>query len=229
MKKKKRNWIYSLMLIGYILILPNCDKKEEDSKIVKDSDGNVYHTVNIGTQVWLVENLKTTKYRNGEAIPEVKIVKDWIYLPTGAYCDYSNTASNSDIYGRLYNWHAVNDNRNICPIGWHVPSNEEWVTLFENLGGVYDAGGKMKEMGTSHWNSPNYGATNVSGFTALPGGYNRGTYDPFFGIALYARWWSATEAQGDASYDYNIDYNTDNVSRSFHAKWGGHSVRCIKD
>ena len=138
---------------------------------VVDIDGNVYNTVTIGTQVWMVENLKTTKYRNGDAIPNVTGNASWVALSTGAYCWYNNDAATyKATYGALYNWYAVGDSRNIAPSGWHVATDSEWTTLSTFLGGESIAGDKLKEIGTSHWLSPNTGATNSNGFTAFPGG-----------------------------------------------------------
>jgi len=135
-----------------------------------DIDGNVYETVTIGTQVWMAENLKVTHYRNGNTILHIIDWFSWFTL-TGAYCEYDNDVNNVAVYGRLYNWYAVNDSRYIAPVGWHVPSDAEWLTLVDYLGGDTVADGKMKEIGTTHWVSPNTGATNESGFSALPGGY----------------------------------------------------------
>ena len=175
-----------LASIMLLFTLVSCSKKDDpfnqvnnqNAATVTDIDGNVYHTVTIGTQTWMVENLKTTRYRNGEAIPNITDNASWAALITCAYCDYNNIPSNSITYGKLYNWYAVNDSRNIAPMGWHVSTDAEWTTLTTFLGGTSIAGGKLKENGTIHWNSPNVGATNETGFSALPGGYrlNSGFY-----------------------------------------------------
>ena len=194
---------------------------------VTDIDGNVYHTVTIGTQVWMVENLKTTKYRDGTAIPNVTVNSGWTDYTTGYYCDYDNTPSNSIIYGRLYNWDAVYDSHNIAPIGWHVPSDAEWTTLINYLGGDTVAGGKMKESGLTHWINPNVGANNSSSFTALPGGFreNCGTFNS---IGINGSWWSTTEHWGGAWY--RSLNNTDiSVVSDYMDKANGYSIRCIKD
>ena len=125
---------YSLAIMGmFLLLISGCKKGVNKNNLpanaVKDIDGNVYHTVTIGTQVWMVENLKVTKYRDGTPIPNKTDATEWGSLTTGAYCDYDNTVSNSTIYGKLYNWYAVNDWRNIAPTGWHVPTDAEWTTL----------------------------------------------------------------------------------------------------
>jgi len=207
---------------------------------VTDIDGNVYQTVKIGDQLWMAENLKVTHYRNGDAIPNVTDSTDWGNLTTGAYCNYYNDANNATTYGRLYNWYAVNDSRNIAPEGWHVPSDEEWKTLEMYLGmSQSDAddsgrrgtgvGGKMKEAGTEHWNSPNTGATNESGFSALPGGYRsyKGTY--YYGRGYFAHFWSSTEYDSDGAWYRDLYYNDSGVWRGYINERDGVSVRCVRD
>jgi uncharacterized protein (TIGR02145 family) len=142
---------------------------------VTDGDGNVYNTVTIGTQIWMKGNLKTMKFNYGTSIPNVTDNTTWAGLTSAAYCWYNNDAATyKTTYGALYNWYAVdvasNDGKNVCPAGWHIPSDAEWTTLTDYLGGASVAGSKLKETGTTHWLSPNTGATNESGFTALPGG-----------------------------------------------------------
>jgi uncharacterized protein (TIGR02145 family) len=195
---------------------------------VTDIDGNVYNTITIGTQVWMAENLKTTKYRNGNAIPNVTDNATWAALTTGAYCNYNNDANNVAIYGRLYNWYALSDSRNIAPIGWHVSTDAEWTTLTSYLGGETGAGGKLKETGTSHWASPNTGATNQTGFTALPGGarfYN----GPFDFFEYTGCWWTSTEGSTSSAWGISMYYNDGNKPRTNFPKYYGFSVRCVKD
>src|ERR1035437_4904310 len=128
-------------------------------------------SVTICTQSWMLKNLDVSTYRNGDLIPEVTDGSAWSALTAGAWCWYNNdSATNASTYGKLYNWYAVNDPRGLAPTGWHVPSDAEWTTLSTCLGGNAVAGGAMKETGTTHWTSPNTGATNSSGFTGLPGG-----------------------------------------------------------
>ncbi|MCK4448089.1 MAG: fibrobacter succinogenes major paralogous domain-containing protein, partial [Candidatus Marinimicrobia bacterium] len=174
----------------------------------------------------MAENLKVTHYRNGDPIPNVTDNTDWSNLTTGAYCNYDNNGSNVTTYGRLYNWHAVSDARQIAPAGWHVPSDEEWQTLVDYLGGSGVAGGKMKETGTTHWNSPNTGATNESGFSALPGGYrylDGGYYD----MGYYAYFWSSTEGSSGSAWSRHLYYDHSEVGRYFEGKRLGFSVRCV--
>lgn len=191
---------------------------------VIDIDGNIYHSVIIGTQVWMVENLKTTKYNDGTPIP-YNSDYSWDELMTAAYGWYDNDISHKADYGALYNWYAVNSGK-LCPPGWHVPSDEEWNILAEYLGGYKIAGGKMKEAGTSHWgllSSP--APTNESGFTGLPGGIHS---SGFIGIGYYGIWWSTTTGEyGSNCYYLSHDHLDLGFSTSENGR--GMSVRCIKD
>jgi len=226
MNKKKRIWIYSLIVIG-LVFANGCKKDDGDKNTVKDIDGNVYHTVTIGTQVWMVENLKVTHFRNGDAIPEVTD-NSWNNLGTIAYCNYENTRNKDTIatYGRLYNWYAVHDSRNIAPSGWHVPADDEWTKLTEYLGGESIACAKLQETGTLHWlNNNNEGATNETGFTALPGGRRHHT-DEFGFMREYGYWWSTTEHLTSFAWYRFMDWNFD---RKYDYKGNGFSVRCVKD
>ncbi|MBN1893213.1 hypothetical protein JW906_01910, partial [bacterium] len=195
------------------------------------NDGKIYQTVKIGTQWWMAENLRETKYRNGSAIPNVTTYSTWASLYSGARCAYENKQSNADEYGYLYNWYAVNDSRDIAPQGWHVPTDSEWQTLVDYLGGESGAGGKMKETGTSHWISPNSGATNESGFTALPGGCysynNKGTFNY---LGYHAYFWSSTQYDIWLAWYRNLNYYHSNVDRNYSSgKSSGISVRLVKD
>ena len=198
---------------------------------VTDIDGNVYHTVKIGTQTWLTENLRTTKYRNGNLIPNITDGTEWGNLTTGAYSDHSNTPTNSSIYGKLYNFYTVANPGNLCPKGWHVPTDAEWTTLTTYLGGENVAGGKMKEVGTAHWQSPNTDATNESGFTALPCGLRNKNGSFYSSIGSYGGWWSSTEYAYDtkvAILRYMGNYDGGVYSKK-DFKTFGLSVRCLKD
>ncbi len=207
---------------------------------VTDIDGNIYVTTKIGNQWWMAENLKVTHYRNGDAIPNVTDSTQWINLTTGAYCNYNNDINKVATYGRLYNWYAVDTNFNIAPAGWHVPTDEEWKELEMYLGmsqaqanapgyrGI-DEGGKMKETGTVHWNSPNTGANNSSGFTALPGG-NRDYYDcSFYSVGRMGSWWSSTNESGSYALCRSLDWSHSQVHRGVYNKHFGFSVRCVRD
>lgn len=195
---------------------------------VTDIDGNIYTTVTIGTQVWLVENLKTTRYRNGDPIPHVTDGTQWSNLSTGAYCNYNNDINNVSTYGRLYNWHAVADSRNIAPIGWHVPTDAEWDILKNYLGGGNVAGGKMKEVGITHWQTPNTDATNSSGFTGLPGGY-RSNQGSFIDMTIREYWFSSTQFDAINAGSRAVVYNSGYIDISPNDKKIGMAIRCIKD
>jgi len=199
------------------------------SETVTDIDGNEYHTVTIGTQTWLVENLKTTKYNDGTSIPNVTDNNERGNLSTPGYCWYNNDATNKNPYGALYNGYTVNTGK-LAPIGWHVPTDAEWTILTTYLGGESVAGGKLKETGTTHWLSPNNGATNESGFTALPGGISGGD-GTFLHIGYGGFWWSSTE---NDTYTFIawyrvLDYNLNYISRNSNSKNLGFSVRCVRD
>ena len=194
---------------------------------VVDVDGNVYHTVTIGTQTWLLEDLKTTHYRNGDPITYESNNNAWQNLSTEAFCWYNNDAATyKSTYGALYNWWAASDPRNLAPVGWHVPTDAEWITLFGYLGGQVVAGGPMKESGASHWTAPNLGATNTSGFTALGAGVRYGGGGSFAEVNNSGYWWS-TSVLGSG-----LQLVSSSASVIFMASWypmDGFSVRCIKD
>ncbi len=176
----------------------------------------------------MAENLKVTHYRNGDPIQNVTGYTDWSNMTTGAYCNYNNNTNNAATYGHLYNWYTVNDRRNIAPTGWHVPSDAEWKTLVDYLGGASVAGGKMKETGTAHWNSPNTGATNESGFSTLPGGhrYSDGSYGH---IGSYAYFWSSTGYYSSNAWRRSLYYDYSGVIRYYYSGRNGISVRCVRD
>jgi len=194
-----------------------------------DQDGNTYKTVRIGAQTWMAENLRTTKYNDGTTIPNVSDNTTWQNLITGAYCNYNNTANNDTIatFGRLYNWHAVNTGK-LAPVGWHVPTDAEWKTLAVYLDDGQVAGGKLKENGTSHWQIPNTGATNQSGYTALPGGSRQFNWG-FKNIGIDGVWWSATENDASGAFAYYMYCAGGYVGRTISNKVEGESVRCVRD
>ncbi len=197
---------------------------------VTDIDGNVYKTVTIGNQVWMAENLKTSKYRNGDAIANVTVDATWNSMTSGAYCWYSNDAATyKATYGALYNWYAAADNRNIAPVGWHIPTDAEWTALTTFLGGVSVAGGKLKETGTAHWVTPNAGATNSSSFTALPSGYRSNIGALFYYNGYHGYWWTSTEGSTTDAWGRDIGYSYGDVGRNYTNKVTGLPVRCLRD
>jgi len=191
---------------------------------ITDIDNNAYKTIIIGTQTWMAENLKTTHYNNGTAIPFIPDATTWSSSTTPGYCWYKN---DSVVYGALYNWYAASAG-NICPAGWHVPSDDEWTTLTNFINGDSIAGSKLKENGTTHWLNPNSSSTNEGGFTALPGRYINisGTYG---NMNRTGYWWALPEASSVDGYFRLMFYNTKNVSRNNSSKTSGFSVRCIKN
>jgi uncharacterized protein (TIGR02145 family) len=195
---------------------------------VLDVQGNVYNTVRIGKQVWMVENLKTTKYNDGTEIPQVRESELWQELESPSYCWYINNQSTyGDTYGVLYNWFTVNTGQ-LCPKGWQVPTDEEWTELIDFINSEGTDGGKLKETGTTHWAEPNNGATNETGFTALPGG-GRGINGSFNGVGSVGIWWSATEYDPNTAWGRSMFYNIGNVGKSNYGKKNGFSIRCLKD
>jgi len=192
-----------------------------------DGENNNYSVVKIGSQIWMAENLSTTKYNNEDEILNVTDNLQWENYKYGAWCEYDNLPSNGITYGKIYNFYVIEDSRNICPQGWHVPSLDEVLTLSNFLGGYEIAGGKLKEQGTTHWSEPNTGATNETGFTALPNGRRTGSFTE---IGKYGYWWTSTKYPSEeygvrwqVSYDYPI------LSRGSYSKNWGYAVRCIKE
>ncbi len=198
--------------------------------VAVDIDGNQYQTVTIGTQVWMAENLKVTRYRNGDPVPRITDAEAWNGLSSGARCEYDNDSAHVAVYGRIYNWFAVGDARGLAPAGWHVATDAEWQTLVDGLGGYEVAGGKLKAAGTDRWREPNAGATNESGFTALPGG-GRSGQGPWGGLGDIAGFWTATENAyiSDAAFNRLLRYNRAEVIHDYSGMKSGESVRCVKD
>ena len=207
---------------------------------VTDVDSNVYNVVTIGNQCWMQENLKTTKYRNGDTIPGNLSDAAWSSTTGGAQADYDNDPTNKATYGKLYNFYAVADPRGLCPTGWHVPSDAEWQTLetalgmpaaeLNNTGGrgsAQNVGGKMKSV-SPLWLSPNAGATNSSGFAGLPGGL-RNYYGTYYGIGNLGVWWSSTQYSTANAWVRFLNCNYGNVDRNFNFERVGFSVRCVRD
>lgn len=202
---------------------------------ITDVEGNTYKTVTIGNQTWMAENLKTAKYNDGTIIPNLIENNHWVYSLTdtmGGWCYYNNDESNNLKYGKLYNWYVVNPtsngNKNVCPTGWHVPSNAEWKTLTDYLGGDSTAGSKMKESGNKNWMSDNLDATNSSLFTGLPGGYRNNS--SFFNLGSKGYWHSTSEhSYPGASWGLSMYGKYKYAYKSDGYKNDGISIRCIRD
>ena len=192
------------------------------------SDAAFLPTIVIGTQQWMRKNLDVVTYRNGDVIPQVTDATAWAALTTGAWCYYNNDVANGAIYGKLYNWYAVNDTRGLAPTGWHLPTDDEWTILTDKLGGTSVAGRKMKSVGTTRWNSFNTSATNESGFAALGGGIRlrRGGFQSIGDLGCLL------SSHSFASFSYQrwlYSGGNGEVYRSLGDKTEGASVRCLRD
>ena len=196
---------------------------------MNDIEGNSYKTIQIGDQIWMAENLRTTKYKNDEGIATTFSNELWGTTDVGLYCNYNNTENLDSIatYGRLYNWYAVNNENSLAPEGWRVPTVNDWNTLIEYLGGDEIASNAMKEFGSTHWGDP-YQSTNSSGFTVLPSG-RRYLTDDFSGISLYCTFWTSSaynETVANFLYLYYFDSKVWKASNYYN---NGYAVRCIKE
>jgi uncharacterized protein (TIGR02145 family) len=231
MKAKYRIWLCPLIMVLVLVLTYSCKKDEKTPETITDKDGNVYTSVTIGTQVWMVENLKTTKLNDGtEITPGIDNTYWQSNYKLPSYCWCNDDITNKTPYGALYNLYAVNTGK-LCPTGWHVPTDAEWhqLVLFLDPNATQGedesliAGAKLKESGTAHWTSPNTGATNESGFTALPGGYRAPNGFALKGSNGY--YWTF----GDMTIMRLLYNGTNLVTRTWEYSEMGHSVRCLKD
>lgn len=194
----------------------------------KDADGNYYSVVKIGTQIWMAENLKTTKFRNNENVTNAIYNNSWDAANYAAWCNFANDVNNGNIYGKIYNWYAINDIRNITPLGWHVPNHLELNELINFLGGENIAGDKLKDVSLNIWpKHVNANPTNESGFSCLPGGFRSISYSSSLGNDGYL--WSSTENDNSKALYIRISYGYKKILKNLYDKRGGFSVRCIKD
>ena len=223
----------ALAFLSFIVALISCNPAQEKKireETVSDVDGNSYKTIKIGQQVWMRENLKTTRYRDGSPIALVENYDQWATLTLPAYSWYNNDSLNREEFGALYNYYAI-ESGELCPEGWHVPSDQEWIELESVFGGPGLAGAALKEEGTDYWKSPNTAATNESGFTARPGGY-RSYNGTFNWMRTYGLWWSSTLKSwygGPPKVVYrDLRYDDRDIRREIADKNSGLSVRCIK-
>lgn len=193
-----------------------------------DPDGNHYTTVTIGQQVWMAENLRTTRYRNGNIIPNVTGNAQWSTLTTGAWSNYNHDTLLTATYGRLYNGFTISDSRNVAPVGWHVPSDAEWTALTDFVGGDLSAGGYLKETGLQHWQTPNEGANNLYAFTALPAGTREST-GSFANLHYSGYWWTSTLNTNSNLWYRGAYHSIIAVMRYDQPREYGFSIRCVKD
>jgi uncharacterized protein (TIGR02145 family) len=227
-------------LAAILLLAASCKKVNSNlqSSVTDNNASDMvagkYAAIRIGIQKWMTTNLAVSRYRNGDHIPQVKDPIKWANLTTGGWCWYNNDSATSAVYGKLYNWYAVNDPRGLAPTGWHVPSDAEWDTLSTHLGD-FVGGGKLKdtgtiEAGTGLWHAPNTGATNKTGFTGLPGG-QRGYDGSFYSIGYLGSWWSSTQAYTDIAVSRYLLYSNGYINGNGNAyrMKEGYSIRCIKD
>lgn len=229
MKTNTWMWIYSILaFVMVVAFATSCNKNDEQTpEIITDINGNIYHSVTIGTQIWMVENLKVTKFNDGTPLSLISDSAEWASLSTPGYCWYDNNESAyKDSYGALYNGYATKTGK-LAPTGWHIATDAEWTILTTYLGGENIAGGKLKEKGTIHWAEPNTEATNETGFSALPGGY-RYPMGQFVGGGFIGYWWSSSDYYTGSIYKFmsNSDklVGSNNTNNEF-----GYSVRCIKN
>ena len=226
---KKFNQILCILMVCIPVFFSSSCKKDDTAPLtIEDIDGNSYTLVNIGEQVWLLENLKTNRYRNGDKIPFIQEGDaTWTFIPAGAMGNYENSNTLREIYGSLYNWYAIADGRGICPTGYHVASDADWLELTDFLGGASVAGAKLKESGTTHWKAPNI-ASNESHFTALPAGFRPTA--PFSQDTTVVAWfWSTNSISGSTANSHRMLFNEEDVKQFEIDKNYGFPCRCLMD
>lgn len=224
MKPTRTSYIPVVCL--YVWLLPTTLAQS-----VTDQDGHTYSTTKIRDQAWMGQNLDVSHFRNGDPIPEVTTDEEWEKAGLErkpAWCYYEGNAEQGKTYGKLYNWYAVHDSRGLAPKGWHIPTEQEWMELSKSLGGDELAGKKLKEKGTAHWKSPDQGATNESGFSALPGGLNY-SFGTFVDMGITGYWWTSTANGEETAILYSLSYKDSVLTNLFLNKGVGISVRCVKD
>jgi len=231
--------------VGYDLVNTKAFEFDSTHFIIRDNDGsrltfildqinfitfrpNECTEISIGTQTWKCSNLDVDHYRNGDSIPEISDRAEWANSKIGAWCYYNNDSETGSVYGKLYNWYAVNDSRGLAPIGWHISNNDDWNVLLDFLGGKSIAGAKIKEVGYAHWKAPNTGATNTVKFSALPAGY-RNSWGTFIDLGYHTGWWLPAEYLPTHGWISTIGYDYLNLVINPTEKTDGFSVRCVKD
>ena len=224
-------WPLALLILG---LTTSCRKETVQlvykpcpgAEIVRDVDQNAYPTVQIGDQCWLRENLRTSTYRNGDAIPVIEEDSLWLSTSAGAFAYYTNDPDQDTLEGMLYNHFALSDNRGLCPTGWHVPSDAEWTTLQEYISRGDKEGGALKD--TLEWDFPNAGAANLMGFRARAAGFRAAT-GGFGGQGIHGFWWSTSPAEPGKAWSRQLNYASTSMFRNANFLLFGMSVRCLKD
>lgn len=224
----------SISLLLVFSVFTGCHTRLENEgkeSQIRDIDGNTYNTVKVGDQLWMAENLKTATLSDGTPIPRVEDYEEWASLTLPAYSWYNNDSLNLEDFGALYNCYAI-ETEKLCPDGWHVPTDGDWVALETSLGGAATAGGDMKETGLEHWKTPNTEASNESGFSARPGGYR--SYNGTFNLMrIDGFWWSSSEKSWYGSVNTvmyrNLKYDGSDLYREVAVKANGFSVRCVQN
>jgi uncharacterized protein (TIGR02145 family) len=238
MNRSSKNSFMKISFMSLMIFISGIAKEDEkecvddfraiDSTVI-DFDGNVYRTVKIGTQIWMAENLKVTHYRNGTPIPNIFDNERWAKSTPGAYCFVDNdSVEYKKIYGVLYNFYAVNNKNNLCPEGWHIPSESECLTLINYLGGKNIAGCKIKDNSLNLWLSEKSCATNESGFSARPAG-GRGRLGSSGDVGNFATWWSSTSCDSTYAWHWGLYPDKSSIRRNPGHKASGFSVRCLKN
>lgn len=222
------NWIIALLgvLSGLSLFPSAADAQRfRCGTQVRDIDGNLYATVPIGRQCWTASNLRAVRFANGDSIAHVPDDRAWGRTSAPAWSLYANDGRLDLIYGKLYNGETAMDPRNPCPAGFRVPTDDDWTTLSKRF--RRSAGGALKALGTDRWSDPNLGATNESGFTALPGGF-RALHGPFMRLEFLGIWWSSTPSDDDNVWTRNLYNNSDLLVREDSGRRNGYSIRCVR-
>lgn len=216
------------LLLGCLFITAGCQHNSYPCDRVIDIDGNEYPVVQIGNQLWMAENLHVTHYRNGDSLPVITDSRQWSKAQQGACSYYNNDAQHSS-YGCLYNWHAISDNRNIAPEGWHIPTAAEVAVLVNSLQGDTVAGGYMKTMKQGYWQAPSEGDGMENGFAALPGGYRSGDNGQFYTRGSNGYWWHTTGSYELFAWTKRFFSTFADIRRDTQYYTYGFAVRCVKD
>lgn len=236
MKRISMN-LFKTMALVFMVSCAMSVSAQQSGETVKDADGNEYKTVKIGSQTWFAENLKTTKFNNGNSIQNITANSSWESARTAAYCWYNNDSGNKDTYGALYNWYAASSGK-LCPTGWHVPTDNDWATL-ENKLGKEEAGAKLRETGTAHWKATTDKVNNETNFNMVGAGL-RDAYGNFSWkefdekldsqyMGVQAAFWSSTGKSVSYAWNRTTYYYDNSLKRHEVQKWHGYSVRCVKD